>query len=129
MLIRFFMMMAAIFAGLSVVLGAFGSHALKDKLSERYLEIFETGTRYEMYHSLALLLVALLLMVLGETQPFLVAAGFAFIAGIVIFSGSLYALSLSGISWLGAITPLGGLAFIIGWVCLAVEGWNFKGLS
>ncbi|WP_317619553.1 DUF423 domain-containing protein [Ancylothrix sp. D3o] len=128
-MIRVFMGIAAVFAGLSVVLGAFGSHALKDKLSERYLEIFETGTRYEMYHALALLLVALLLMVAGEPQPFLVAAGFAFIAGIAIFSGSLYALSLTGISWLGAITPLGGLAFIVGWVCLAVGAWNFKGLS
>ncbi len=129
MWIRVFMGMAAVFACLSVVLGAFGSHALKDKLSDRYLEIFETGTRYEMYHALALLLVALLLMVAGESQPFLVAAGFAFIAGIAIFSGSLYALSLTGISWLGAITPLGGLAFIVGWVCVAVGAWNFKGLS
>jgi len=76
-----------------------------------------------MYHALALILIALLISRFPNSTP-LIAAGFAFIAGIFIFSGSLYALSLSGIKWLGAITPLGGVAFIIGWICLLVAAWG-----
>ncbi|MBD2182359.1 DUF423 domain-containing protein [Planktothrix sp. FACHB-1355] len=121
-----FLSVAAILGGLSVALGAFGAHALKEKLTERSLEIFETGVRYQMYHALALLLVALLLTRAEIPQTSLIASGFAFIAGVVIFSGSLYALSLSGVKWLGAITPLGGVAFIVGWGCLAVAAFSFK---
>lgn len=121
-----FLSMAAILGGLSVALGAFGAHALKEKLTERSLEIFETGVRYQMYHALALLLVALLLTRAEIPQTSLIASGFAFIAGVVIFSGSLYALSLSDIKWLGAITPLGGVAFILGWGCLALAAFSFK---
>ena len=117
---RIFLAIASALGGISVVLGAFASHSLKDKLSERALEIWETGTKYQMYHALALILVALLLSSLSEESLPLVVAGYAFIAGVVLFSGSLYALSLSGIKWLGAITPFGGVAFIIGWSCLAV---------
>ena len=121
---RIFLAIASALGGISVVLGAFASHSLKDKLTDRALEIWETGTKYQMYHALALILVALLLSRLsGESLP-LVVAGYAFIAGVVLFSGSLYALSLSGIKWLGAITPLGGVAFIIGWSCLAVAAWK-----
>ena len=123
---QIFMAIASILAGLAVAAGAFASHALKDKLSERAIEIFETAARYQMYHALALLLVALLLTRVETPTPFLTAAGFAFIAGIAIFSGSLYALSLSGIKWLGAITPIGGAAFLIGWGCLAVAAFNLK---
>jgi len=119
-------MIASAFGGISVVLGAFASHGLKDKLSERALEIWETGTKYQMYHALALILVALLLSRLSTESTALVIAGYAFIAGILLFSGSLYALSLSGIQWLGAITPLGGVAFIIGWCCLTVAAWKLK---
>jgi uncharacterized membrane protein YgdD (TMEM256/DUF423 family) len=125
-MVRIFLGIAAIFGGLSVVGGAFASHALKEKLSERAIEIFETGARYQMYHALALLLVALLLSRAEAAQSILVAAGVAFIIGVVIFSGSLYTLSLTNITWLGAITPLGGVAFIIGWSCLAVAAWSFK---
>lgn len=125
-MIRVFLVVASILGGLSVAGGAFAAHALKEKLSERSLEIFETGARYQMYHALALLLVALLLTRAELPQTSLVAAGFAFIAGVVIFSGSLYALSLTGIKWLGAITPLGGVAFMIGWGCLAVAAFSFK---
>nr|WP_263858301.1 DUF423 domain-containing protein [Waterburya agarophytonicola] len=112
--------------GISVILGAFASHALKDRLSDRALEIWETGTKYQMYHALALILVALLLerMAVGSTSLFLVIAGSAFIVGIILFSGSLYALSLSGIKILGAVTPLGGVAFITGWICLAIAALN-----
>jgi len=99
---------------------------LREKLSERALEIFETGSRYQIYHSLALLIVALLLSRAEDSAFPLIAAGIAFIVGIVIFSGSLYALSLSGIKWLGAITPLGGVALILGWGCLAIAAWNYK---
>ena len=123
---KIFLAIASIFGGLSVGAGAFASHALKDKLSERALEIFETAARYQMYHALALLLVALLINQTESSQPSLVIAGWAFIIGIVVFSGSLYALSLTDIKILGAITPLGGLAFIIGWGALAYSSLNFK---
>ena len=123
---RIFIAIAAILAGLAVGAGAFASHALKEKLTERALEIFETGARYQMYHALALLMVALLLTRAETSQNFLTASGSAFIVGIALFSGSLYALSLSGIKWLGAITPLGGVAFIVGWGCLAIAAWGFK---
>lgn len=104
---------------------AFATHALKEQLSERALEIFETAARYQMYHALALLLVALLLSN-TEPQPSLVVAGWAFIIGIAVFSGSLYVLSLTDIKVLGAITPLGGLAFIIGWGALGYASLSFK---
>jgi uncharacterized membrane protein YgdD (TMEM256/DUF423 family) len=125
-MIRIFIAIAAILGGLSVAGGAFASHALKEKLAERALEIFETGARYQMYHALALLMVALLLSRAEASPTPLIASGWAFIVGIALFSGSLYALSLSGIKWLGAITPLGGVAFMVGWGCLAIAAWGFK---
>jgi uncharacterized membrane protein YgdD (TMEM256/DUF423 family) len=125
-MVRIFLSIAAILGGLSVAGGAFASHALKEKLSERAIAIFETGARYQMYHALALLMVALLLSRAEAAQSILIAAGVAFIVGVVIFSGSLYTLSLTDIKWLGAITPLGGVAFMIGWSCLAVAAWSFK---
>jgi uncharacterized membrane protein YgdD (TMEM256/DUF423 family) len=123
---RIFMAIAAILAGIAVAAGAFASHALREKLSERALEIFETGARYQMYHSLALLLVAVLLSRAEASQTPLLASGSAFLVGIALFSGSLYALSLSGIKWLGAITPLGGAAFLVGWSCLAIAALSYK---
>lgn len=123
---RIFLAIASILAGLSVAAGAFAAHALRPKLSERAMEIFDTGTRYQMYHALALLVVALLLTHAEAPQSTLVAAGSAFILGIALFSGSLYALSLTDIKWLGAIAPLGGAAFLIGWSCLAVAALAFK---
>jgi uncharacterized membrane protein YgdD (TMEM256/DUF423 family) len=123
---RIFIAIAAVLAGIAVAAGAFASHALKEKLAERALEVFETGARYQMYHALALLMVALLLSRAEAAQTPLIASGSAFIVGIALFSGSLYALSLSGIKWLGAITPLGGVAFIIGWGCLAIAALSFK---
>ncbi|HEY9725563.1 MAG TPA: DUF423 domain-containing protein [Chroococcales cyanobacterium] len=123
---RIFMAIASILAGLAVAGGAFASHALKEKLTERALEIFETGTRYQMYHSLALLLVAVLLSRAEASQTLLISSGSAFLVGIALFSGSLYALSLSGIKWLGAIAPLGGAAFLVGWSCLAIAAFSYK---
>ncbi len=123
---KIFIAFAAILAGLSVAAGAFASHTLKEKITDRALEIFQTGAQYQMYHALALLLVALLLSQAQSSQMSLTASGFAFITGIVIFSGSLYALSLTGIKWLGAIAPIGGFAFLIGWACLAIAAWSYK---
>ncbi|MEC4984162.1 MAG: DUF423 domain-containing protein [Oscillatoria sp. PMC 1068.18] len=120
---RIFLAIAAILAGISVAGGAFASHALRERISANALEIFETGAKYQMYHALALLFVALLLSRAELSQTYLSVAGYAFIAGILIFSGSLYALSLSGVRWLGAITPLGGVAFLIGWGCLAIAAF------
>lgn len=126
LLTRVFLTIAAMLAGLSVAAGAFASHALKERLTERALEIFETAARYQMYHALALFLVAVLLSRAERMPPTLTVAGYAFIAGIALFSGSLYALSFTGIKWLGAITPLGGVAFLVGWGCLAIAAWSFK---
>jgi uncharacterized membrane protein YgdD (TMEM256/DUF423 family) len=123
---RLFLAIAAILGGLAVAAGAFGAHALRDKVSDRALEIFETGCRYQMYHALALVAIALLLHRAEAAQSWLTASGYAFIAGIAIFSGSLYALTFSGIKWLGAITPFGGVALMIGWGCLLIAALNYK---
>ncbi|BAY82460.1 hypothetical protein NIES267_19400 [Calothrix parasitica NIES-267] len=125
-MIKIFISLAAIFGGSSVAAGAFASHALKGKLSERALEIFEVGARYQMYHALALLLVAILLNQSQTSPTSLIASGWLFIIGIFIFSGSLYALSLSDIKILGAITPLGGVAFIAGWGALAIAAFSYQ---
>lgn len=122
---RIFLAIASALGGISVILGAFASHALKDRLGERALAIWETGTKYQMYHALVLIAIALLIARFPNSRLFVV-AGYAFISGVVIFSGSLYALSLSGIKWLGAITPLGGVALIIGWACLAVAALGIE---
>lgn len=121
-----FVSLAAVLGGLSVAAGAFAAHALRGQISERSLEIFDTAARYQMYHALALLLIALLITRTASPQPMLVASGWLFIIGIGIFSGSLYALSVTGWNKLGAITPLGGVALIIGWGVLAVAGWGLK---
>jgi uncharacterized membrane protein YgdD (TMEM256/DUF423 family) len=123
---QIFLSVAAILGGLSVAAGAFASHALKEKISERALEVFDTGARYQMYHALALFLVALLIARTDSPPGTLIATGWLFIIGIGLFSGSLYALSLTNIKLLGAITPLGGVAFIAGWGTLAVAAWNLK---
>ncbi|WP_254563947.1 DUF423 domain-containing protein [Oscillatoria sp. HE19RPO] len=121
---QLFMVTASILAGLSVAAGAFASHALKPQLSERAMEIFETGARYQMYHALALLFVGWTVSQTEIPSIWLRVAGFAFIAGVLLFSGSLYTLSLSGIKGFGAITPIGGAAFLLGWGCLAVATWK-----
>ncbi|NJN04974.1 MAG: DUF423 domain-containing protein [Leptolyngbyaceae cyanobacterium SL_1_1] len=123
---RVFLGLAAILAGLAVAGGAFGAHALKDHLTARSLEIFETGVRYQMYHALGLLAIAILLLQQPAANGLLTVAGWGFVGGVLIFSGSLYGLSLSGIKWLGAITPLGGVAFLVGWVCLASAALSVK---
>jgi uncharacterized membrane protein YgdD (TMEM256/DUF423 family) len=115
---RTFLLLGAVSGFLAVALGAFGAHGLRARLAPEMLAVFETGVRYHMYHSLALVLTAL---VMGRMAGWLIAtAGWCFVAGILLFSGSLYALALSGVTILGAITPLGGLAFLAGWACLAI---------
>jgi uncharacterized membrane protein YgdD (TMEM256/DUF423 family) len=114
-----FVRLGAVFGGLAVALGAFGAHALQSRLPADRLAIFETGVRYQMYHALALIAVAAVIAWGGRTA-LATYAGWAFVAGIVIFSGSLYALVLTGVRTWGAVTPLGGLAFLAGWVLLAL---------
>ena len=111
------LILGAAFAGLAVAAGAFGAHLLKPILDTTMLAVFETAVRYQMYHALALCVVA----GAGERDPRLrvTAVAWLFLIGIVLFSGSLYLLSLSGIRWVGALTPLGGAAFIAGWVLFA----------
>ncbi len=128
MIINLFITVGSVLAGLAVAGGSFASHALKDRLSERALDIFETGIKYQMYHALGIILVALLLSRLETLPNTLISAAYAFMIGIILFSGSLYGLSLSGIKILGAITPLGGVAFLIGWGCLAVGAVGLKWL-
>ncbi len=120
---RRFAIIGAVSAGIAVAAGAFGAHALRARVDARALEVWETAARYQMYHALALLFVAWLATVPGDGDapvgrlygsPVQV-AGWAFVIGTVIFSGSLYLMTLTGMTWLGAITPLGGVAFLVGW--------------
>ena len=115
---QIFFSLGAGFALLSVAIGAFAAHALKTKLSTEMLAIFEIGARYQMYHALGLIAIAWAFS--QWNSQLVLAAGWLFVAGIAIFSGSLYALSLTGIRQLGMITPIGGLAFIIGWFLLVL---------
>lgn len=119
---RLFFSLGALSAFLAVAAGAFGAHALKTRLSPDLFNTFEVGARYHMYHALALFAVAW--AAARWPGPAVSASGYLFLAGTVLFSGSLYALSLTGVRWLGAVTPLGGLAFLAGWACLAWGVWR-----
>ncbi len=118
---RTFMFVGALMGFVGVGLGAFGAHGLKGRLTAEMLAVFETGVRYQMYHALALLALGALMTRLEGRA--VVVAGWSFTAGILIFSGSLYALALSGVTMLGAITPIGGVAFLIGWIALAIAAF------
>ena len=121
-MLRVFLMLAAFFGFTGVALGAFAAHGLKSRLSEQYLAIFHTGVTYQLVHALALIGVALLAT---QLQSRLVTwAGIFFALGIVLFSGSLYVLTMTGISKLGMITPIGGLGFLAGWLCLGLAAWR-----
>ena len=119
---RLFCLLGAGFGLLSVALGAFGAHGLRASLTDDLLATFETGARYQMYHALALLTVGWI----SRTARglWLLWAGWSFVAGIVLFSGSLYLLALTGTRWLGAVTPVGGLAFMMGWAAFAIGLWK-----
>lgn len=117
-----YLMIAALSGFLAVALGAFGAHGLKQRLSVDLLAVYQTGVQYHFYHTFALLVVGLLLLQMPGNGA-LRWSGILFIVGIVIFSGSLYVLSLTGVRWLGAITPLGGVAFLAAWLLLARAAW------
>lgn len=123
-MLRLFVLLAAFFGFTAVALGAFAAHGLKQRLSAEYLAVFQTGVHYQMVHALALLALALLAPHLsGRLLP---VAGGLFTLGILLFSGSLYLLTLTGIGRLGIITPFGGLAFLGGWACLALAAWRIQ---
>jgi uncharacterized membrane protein YgdD (TMEM256/DUF423 family) len=114
---RTFLAIGAVFGFLGVALGAFAAHFLKARLSTDMLAVFETGVRYQMYHAFAILIVAAAIAQMGNAALLRI-AGWFFTSGVVLFSGSLYVLALSGMGILGAVTPIGGLLFLAGWGCL-----------
>ena len=112
-----FLLLGAVAAFLAVALGAFGAHGLRGRLSPEMLAVFQTGVQYHMSHALSLILVS---GIMGRMSGWLIqTAGWCFVAGIVFFSGSLYLLAVTGVTILGAVTPIGGLLFLAGWACLA----------
>lgn len=115
---KLFVGLGSLFALLAVALGAFGAHSLQGSFAPGMANVYETGVKYQFYHALGLFAVAFVLSRWKDTPASI--AGWLFVAGIILFSGSLYLLSTTGVRWLGAITPLGGLAFLAGW---AVLGW------
>ena len=119
---RLFFLVGSISALIAVVLGAFGAHGLKGRLTTEMLNAFEVGVRYQMYHALALLAVAWALSRWPRAE--ISVAGWLFVAGTIVFSGSLYLLSLTGVRWIGAITPIGGVAFLLGWLSLVWGVWR-----
>jgi uncharacterized membrane protein YgdD (TMEM256/DUF423 family) len=122
---RTFFLIGSLLGAVSVALGAFGAHALRDRIEPGLLANYQTGVSYMFYHTLALFLVVLALTRWpGANQP--VWAGWLFVIGIVFFSGSLFLMAFTGMRWLGAITPIGGVAFIAGWLLLAWTAWQGK---
>lgn len=119
---RLFLLLAAFAGFTSVALGAFAAHGLRQQLSAEYLAVFQTGVQYQQLHTLALLAVALLLQ--RQACRLLTLSGGFFVAGMLLFSGSLYALTLTGIGKLGIITPFGGVAFLLGWLLLGLSAWR-----
>lgn len=120
---KLFLILGALAAALGVVLGAFGAHGLKERLPSDALAVYQTGVQYHLYHALGLLVVGLAAWQLTGSG-LLKWAAWLMLAGIVLFSGSLYVLSVSGLRWLGAITPFGGLAFIVAWLAFAAAVWR-----
>jgi uncharacterized membrane protein YgdD (TMEM256/DUF423 family) len=121
---KIFLTAGACFGFTGIALGAFGAHALKSSFSSEMLAVFDTAVRYQMYHALALLAVGL--MHQFSHHRFLRFAGWCFIGGVLLFSGSLYAMALSGIRWLGIITPFGGISFLAGWIFLFLSVVKIK---
>jgi len=120
---KLFLSLGALAGLLAVAIGAFGAHALRARLDDYARGVFETAVQYHFYHALALVLVGVLLLSQPATT-LLKSSGWLFLIGIAVFSGSLYLLAITGIKWLGAVTPLGGLAFLAGWGCLAAASWK-----
>lgn len=120
---RLFLILGSLNAATAVTMGAFGAHSLKTKISESMLFVFQTAVQYHFYHSLGLLIIGLLTIYLKPVK-YITIAGWTMFTGILLFSGSLYLLSITGTRWLGIITPFGGIAFIISWVCVVVAIWK-----
>ena len=123
MTLKIVFLFAAFAGALGVVLGAFGAHALRGSIEPRLMETFQTAVQYQLIHALALLLVSLTMGWLGQSLSFEISA-YAFMAGVILFSGSLYGLVLTDMEWLGPVTPLGGLCLIVGWLALLVGGFR-----
>src|SRR3954452_10391091 len=122
---RVFITLGAVSALLAVAAGGFGAPALRERLSASALDTFQTGAQYQMYHALAMLAVGILLARFSiDGSTWLNAAGWLFVAGTLLFSGSLYLLAATDVRWLGAITPIGGVAFLAGWLALAIGVWR-----
>ncbi len=116
------LLISSLLLALAVVLGAFGAHGLKARITPELLEVYKTGVEYHFYHALGLMLIGVLSFHINS--GLINWAAILLIAGILIFSGSLYVLAITGIKWLGAITPIGGMSFIVGWILLAVGIWK-----
>ena len=116
---KIFLLLGSLSAGLAVVVGAFGAHGLKQKLTVELMAAYQAGVQYHFYHALGLLLVGVIGFYIEQTWVYK-ASGWLMMAGILLFSGSLYLLAVTGVKWLGAITPIGGLAWIFAWTCLAL---------
>ncbi|WP_312380664.1 DUF423 domain-containing protein [Stutzerimonas balearica] len=123
-MIRPFLLISAFYGLTGVALGAFAAHGLRARLTAEYLAIFQTAVLYQLVHALALLGVALLTRHLPGRLP--VAAGWSFALGVLLFSGSLYLLTLTGVGKLGIVTPIGGVAFMVGWFCLLLAGRRLR---
>lgn len=121
---RTFFVLASLLGGFSVALGAFGAHALRDRIEAGLLANYQTGVTYMFFHALALFAVVLAVGRWPNTSNLAVWAGWLFVVGIVFFSGSLFLMAFTGQRWLGAITPIGGVAFLVGWALLIVTGWR-----
>lgn len=120
---KLFLIIGSFAMALAVGVGAFGAHGLKEVLTDKMLDIFETGVKYHFYHAIGLLIIGLVAQLIPNSS-LLQWSGWLMLAGIIIFSGSLYILSISGIRWIGAITPIGGLCFIVAWILLAIASWQ-----
>lgn len=118
-----FLFFSAVLAGLAVAMGAFGAHGLRDSLSAEAMKVYQTAVNYHMWHALGLGLIAFVHQQFPDVKQ-LFWAGWLMLVGVIVFSGSLYVLAISGIKWLGAITPIGGVAFIVAWVLLAVFAYS-----
>jgi uncharacterized membrane protein YgdD (TMEM256/DUF423 family) len=121
---RIFFVFGALSAFIGVAAGAFGAHGLKNRIDIEMLAVFEVAVRYQMYHAFGLIAAAWVQSKWPST--FAAAGGWLFIVGTILFSGSLYVMSVGGTKWLGAVTPAGGLAFLAGWLCLALAGWRVR---
>jgi uncharacterized membrane protein YgdD (TMEM256/DUF423 family) len=119
---RVFFIIGALSAFIGVAAGAFGAHGLKSRMNTEMLSVFEVGVRYQMYHAFALIIAAGVQSKWPSTL--ITTGGWLFVIGTILFSGSLYLMSMTEVRWLGAITPLGGLAFLAGWVCMAWGAWR-----